>query len=138
VDLSSLRATNTLTIRKPDGTTASVASHVKSFGETDMPGVYSVVGLEPLFRFAVNLAPEESKTAPMATEQLEQLGVPVRVKPAATAEQVARREAHLKAVELESHQKLWRWLIAATLVVLIVETWIAARISRRGSATATA
>ena len=137
VDLSSLRATNALTIRKPDGTTASVAANVKSFGETDLPGVYSVVGTEPAFRFAVNLAPEESKTAPMATEQLEQLGVPVRVKPAVTAEQVARREAHLKAVELESHQKLWRWLIAATLVVLIIETWVAARISRR-SAPATA
>jgi len=79
----------------------------------------------------VNLAPEESKTAPMAMEQLEQLGVPLRVQPVATPAQVARREAQLKAAELESHQKLWRWLIAATLVILIVETWIAARLSRR-------
>lgn len=133
IDLSSLRATNEVSIRKPDGTTASMKANVKSFGETDMPGVYTVLGTEPPVRFAVNLAPEESKTAPMATEQLEQLGVPVKVKPAATAEQVARREAHLKAVELESHQKLWRWLIAATLVILIVETWVAARISRRSA-----
>ncbi|HWN94010.1 MAG TPA: BatA domain-containing protein [Methylomirabilota bacterium] len=133
VDLSSLRATNALTIRKPDGTTASVRADVKSFGETDMPGVYSVVGVEPPLRFAVNLAPEESKTAPLATEQLEQLGVPIRVQPVATAKQVARREAQLKAVELESNQKLWRWLIAATLVVLIIETWVAARISRRAT-----
>jgi hypothetical protein len=131
VDLSSLHATNALTVHKPDGTTTQVAPDVKSFGETDTPGVYSVGGVEPPFRFAVNLAPEESKTAPMAMEQLEQLGVPLRVQPVATPAQVARREAQLKAAELESHQKLWRWLIAATLVILIVETWIAARLSRR-------
>ena len=91
------------------------------------------MGTEPPFRFAVNLAPEESKTAPLATEQLEQLGVPVRVQPVATAREIARREAQLKAAELEGHQKLWRWLIAATLVVIIVETWIAARLTRRAA-----
>jgi anti-sigma-K factor RskA len=79
----------------------------------------------------VNVAPEESKTAVLPTEQLERLGVPVRVQPVATAKAIARREAQLKAAELESHQKLWRWLIAATLVVIIVETWIAARLTRR-------
>jgi len=136
VDLSSLRATNALTIRKPDGSTASVAADVKSFGQTDVPGVYTVVGAEPPFRFAVNVAPEESRTALMATEQLEQLGVPVRVKPVANDKEIARREAQLKAVELESNQKLWRWLIAATLVVLIVETWVAARASRRAAVAA--
>lgn len=133
VDVSSLRATNALTVRKPDGTTAPLNAGVKSFGETDVPGVYNVVGAEPPFRFAVNLAPEESKTAPLAMEPLEQLGVPLRLQPIATPEQIARREAQLKAAELESHQKLWRWLIAATLVVLIVETWVAARLSRRAA-----
>lgn len=131
VDISSLHATNVLTVRKPDGTATQVQPDVKSFAETDMPGVYSVSGVEPPFRFAVNLAPEESRTAPLATEQLEQLGVPLRVQPVATPAQIARREAQLKAAELESHQKLWRWLIAATLVVLIAETWVAARLSRR-------
>lgn len=136
IDLSPLRATNGLTLRKPDGTTANLAADVKSFGQTDVPGVYTVTGVEPPFRFAVNLAPEESKTAPMATEQLEQLGVPIRMKAVASAEQMARREAHLKAAELESHQKLWRWLIALALVVVIAETWVAARISRRATVAA--
>jgi hypothetical protein len=131
VDISSLHATNVLTVRKPDGTTTQVRPDVKSFAETDMPGVYSVSGVEPPFRFAVNIAPEESRTAPLAMEQLEQLGVPLRVQPVATPAQIARREAQLKATELESHQKLWRWLIAATLVILIIETWVAARLSRR-------
>ena len=133
VDVSSLHVTNALTVRKPDGTTAQLNAGVKSFTQTDTPGVYSVTGVEPPFRFAVNLAPEESKTAPLALEQLEQLGVPLRVQPVATPTQIARREAQLKATELESHQKLWRWLIAATLVVLIIETWVAARLSRRAA-----
>jgi hypothetical protein len=136
VDMSSLHATNTLTVRKPDGATATLTPDVKSFGQTDTPGVYIVSGVEPPLRFAVNIAPEESKTMPMGTEQLEQLGVPVRVQPVTTERQIARREAQLKAAELENHQKLWRWLIAATLVVLIVETWVAARASRRTVAAA--
>lgn len=136
VDLSSLHSTNALTVRKPDGTTATLATGAKSFSETDTPGVYNVTGAEPPFRFAVNLAAEESKTAPLAMEQLEQLGVPLKVVPVSTPEQIARREAQLKATELESHQKLWRWLIAATLVILIVETWVAARLSRRAVLTA--
>ena len=136
VDVSSLRVTNTLTVRKPDGTTAALVAGAKSFGETDTPGIYSVEAATPPFRFAVNLAPEESKTTPLVTENLDQLGVPLRVQPIATPAQIARREAQLKATELESHQKLWRWIIAATLVVLIAETWVAARLSRKAPAAA--
>ena len=44
---------------------------------------------------------------------------------------VALKQAQLRALELEGNQKLWRWLIVVTLVILIVETWIAARLSRR-------
>jgi hypothetical protein len=131
VDLSPLHATNALTIRKPDGTSASVASGAKNFADTEMPGVYTVSGVEPPYRFAVNIAGEESRTAPLAIEQLEQLGVPVKVQPVGTVEQIARREAQLKATELENHQKLWRWIIVATLIVLIAETWVAARLSRK-------
>jgi hypothetical protein len=131
VDLSAARATNALAVTKPDGKTVPVAGAQKLFGETDQPGVYTVVGVERPFRFAVNLAPEESKTSPLAAEQLEKLGVPLRVQPIATPEQLALKQAQLRAMELESNQKLWRWLIVVTLVILIVETWIAARLSRR-------
>jgi len=131
VSVASLHATNTLTVRKPDGSKVQLGTEKKSFTETDTPGLYTMTGIEPPFRFAVNLAPEESRTVPMPLEQLEQLGVPVRLQLVATPERVARKEAQMKAAELESRQKLWRWLIAATLVVLIVETWIATRLSRR-------
>ena len=68
-------------ICKPDGTMAALAAGAKSFSDTDTPGIYSMTGVEPPFRFAVNLAPEESKTAPLPMEQLEKLGVPLRVQP---------------------------------------------------------
>jgi hypothetical protein len=131
VDLAGGRATNTLSVTRPDGKTVVVTEPQKMFGETDQPGVYTLVGGDRPIRFAVNLAPEESRTAPMAVEHLDRLGVPIRAEPLATPEQLALKEAQLRAAELESRQKLWRWLIVATLVILIVETWIAARLSRR-------
>ena len=133
VDLTGLSATNALTVTRPNGKSSSLAAGTKAFTETDTPGIYSIQGVEPVFRFAVNLAPEESRTTPLAVEQLEQLGVPVKALPVETAQQLVQKEAQRKNAELESHQKLWRWLIAATLVVLIVETWVAARLSRRAA-----
>ena len=133
VSVASLHATNTLTVRKPDGSEVALGLEKKAFTETEAPGLYTVTGVEPPFRFAVNLAPEESRTTAMPLEQLEQLGVPVSLQPVTTPERIARKEAQMKAAELESRQKLWRWLIAATLVVIIIETWIATRLSRRVS-----
>jgi len=34
-------------------------------------------------------------------------------------------------IELESRQKVWRWLIVAALGVLILETWLAGRAARQ-------
>jgi len=133
VNLSGLRATNALTVTKPDGKQITLAVEAKAFVQTDLPGVYNVTGIEPPFRFGVNLAPDESKTTPMAVERLEQLGVPIQARPAESPQRLAEKEAQRRNSELESHQKLWRWLIVATLVVLIVETWVATRLSRRGA-----
>jgi hypothetical protein len=33
----------------------------------------------------------------------------------------------LRDVELENRQKVWRWLLAAVLGVLVFETWLAGR-----------
>ena len=48
---------------------------------------------------------------------------------APSAEEIDRRR-QLHDTELERSQQLWRWLIVATLVVLLVETWLAGRLSR--------
>jgi hypothetical protein len=41
----------------------------------------------------------------------------------------------LRDVELESRQKVWQWLLAAALVVLIGETWLAGHYSRASAST---
>ena len=76
-------------------------------------------------RFAVNLAGAESNTAPLELEQLEQRGVRV-VKGASRNERIDRIRQE-RDVELEGRQKVWRWLIAAAVGVLLLETWLAGR-----------
>jgi hypothetical protein len=40
----------------------------------------------------------------------------------------------MRALELESSQKLWRWVVVAALGVLILETWLAGRLARAATA----
>jgi hypothetical protein len=125
VDLVFANATPPLRILKPDGTSVELPSGSSKFSQTDLPGIYAVTSMPVPQRFVVNLAPEENKTTPMSAVDLERLAVPlqkqghVEVKPSEPARQ--RR----LAAELESQQKLWRWLILAALVVLVLETWLA-------------
>jgi anti-sigma-K factor RskA len=62
---------------------------------------------------------------------VEGLGVPVA--PAADAQKTPENQALMQAAEAESRQKLWRWFIAATLAVLLVETALAGRAARRAT-----
>jgi hypothetical protein len=119
-------------IRKPNGSEENLASGEK-FRHADVPGIYVVRGVEPAFQFAVNLAAEESITAPMSVEELQRLGVPVRERNPGVQKISEKQQLHLQAVELENHQKLWRWLIVTAIVVLIVETWMAGWLTRRAA-----
>jgi Aerotolerance regulator N-terminal/von Willebrand factor type A domain len=118
-----------VTIRKPDASEVTLAQGEKFTG-TDQPGVYTVTSMQPPVSFAVNLAPEESRTAPLPIEELERLGVPLRLQELSSPRDVKQRTEHLQAAQLENRQKLWRWLIVAALVVLVVETWLAGRLTR--------
>ena len=83
-------------------------------------------------QFAVNLDAAESRTAPLSLDELERLGLPI--KPTSpSAAQVAEQKHRLASAELESRQKLWRWLLVAALVVLTVETWLAVWQNRRAA-----
>jgi hypothetical protein len=124
-----------VTIRKPDASEAKVLRGEK-FSGTDVPGVYTVTSVQPTVSFAVNVAPEESNTAPLPMETLERLGVPIRQQIKSTPREVQQRKQHLQAAQLENRQKLWRWLIVAALVVLVVETWLAGRLTQRGTVVA--
>ena len=88
--------------------------------------------------FAVNLPPSESVVAPMPVEQLERLGIQLsetgtaarsaRRPTAGQREERRRRSAFF--LELEAQQRNWRWLLAAALLVLVVETLLAGRLRR--------
>ncbi|HUY91959.1 MAG TPA: BatA domain-containing protein [Pirellulales bacterium] len=127
--LPAVAAGQSLVVEKPDGSRASLSAGAEAFGDTDQPGLYRVLSGDEEYRFAVNLLGAESNTAPLDLEQLEQLGVPLgqNLSRATRAEQ-ARQQ---RDIELESLQKVWRWLIVAALGALIFETWLAGRTARQ-------
>lgn len=91
-------------------------------GETEAAGGSAAV-------FAVNLAADESRTEPLGSDVLESLGVRLSGSEASTERPTDRREQVARS-ELESRQKLWRWLLAGALGVLLLETLLAARTGR--------
>jgi hypothetical protein len=132
-DAVSITATNAaqgFTVRKPDGTDVKVAAGER-FSGADLPGIYTVNGGPSAERFAVNLDPGESRTAPLPLEELERLRLPLKVPHPELVKQEEKKRLRLQAVELEQRQKLWRWLIVAALVVLVMETWLAGWLTRR-------
>ncbi len=153
-------AAQPFTIRKPDGSEAQATG---KFTAADQPGIYSitsdggrssrdagaggggatsgVAGAPPsknVQRFVVNLAPDESRLTPLTSDRFVTLGVPVRKTPRTAPAEAARREAQAQAAELEGRQKLWRWLLLAALVVLLLETRIAGKLSRPNRTSTTA
>lgn len=129
------------TVRGPEGAAIALREKAGDFGGTMQPGIYEASGGAGgrTQRFAVNLDANESRTAPLSTDELEQLGVPVakvQTAPKPTAEQTTL----LQGVEAENRQKLWRWFIAATLAVLLFESalagWTARRAARAGEVAA--
>ena len=94
------------------------------------PGIRELKMGERTVRFAVNLDANESRTAPLASDELERLGVPLtpaETKPVVTGDS----KIVLQGVEAENRQKLWRWFIAATLAVLLVESALAGWTARK-------
>ena len=84
----------------------------------------------------MNLSPEESRTAALAVEELERFGVRLGGKKASA--ELTERKRQLETAELESRQKLWRWLIAAVLGLLAAETFLAGRLARKQRASSIA
>jgi hypothetical protein len=77
----------------------------------------------------VNLDAAESKTALLPAEELERLHIPVKPREIEQTKQVEQKR-RLHNAELENQQKLWRWLIVAALVILLMETWLAGWLTR--------
>lgn len=114
--------------RKPDGTERKDLAVDVPYAETDLPGVYTLQSGNQSETVAVNLAADESRTAPLPMEQLESLGVRLgAVETSAELRRNKERQRQLQIEELEETQKLWRWGILLTIALLLAETWIAGR-----------
>ncbi|HAB18692.1 MAG TPA: hypothetical protein DCE44_19905 [Verrucomicrobiales bacterium] len=117
-------------LRLPDGTERTLSPRTTNFADANMPGLYRLLTASATFALAVNLDPTESRTRPSAGDELERLGVPLRATERPAAESKARRE-HVQAEEAESQQKLWRWFLGATMIILLLETAAAGWSARR-------
>jgi hypothetical protein len=118
-----------IALTKPDGSTVQWKKG-EAFSGTDQPGFYSAT--RPNLLFAVNLDPSESRTAPIPEEQLASLGLPLKHEetPISVTEK-KQREQLLLATEQEARQKLWRRLLTAALIILLLETFFARLASTR-------
>jgi hypothetical protein len=125
--------TDKRSIRGPDGRQVDLASAATTFDGADQPGVYRLHYNGTETPIAVNLPPEESRTNPLAVEELEQLGA-VLAKPGVAPTEIAEQRRQLQIVELENRQKLWRWLIVGVLGLLVAETALAGHLAHRNAA----
>ena len=80
---------------------------------------------ETVTELAVNWPAAESRTDPVAAASLGQYGVALgEAAPAAETIETRRRQ---RDIELEAEQKVWKWLILATLGLLTAEMLLASR-----------
>ena len=103
------------------------------FAATAQPGIHEFVGAAQPPRFAINLDPNESRTAALSADELERLGVPVTQPHPENAKAAPVNKALLQAAEAENRQKLWRWFLVATLAVLLVESALAGWTARKSA-----
>ena len=127
-------------IKSPKASSIVLAAGQHDFNETIQPGLYQISSDDettPAQKFVVNLDIEESKTAPMAIEKLEALGVKLHHHSKATAANPPQANLKRQALirEMEQKQKLWRWLIIVALAMLGLETLLAKWIAGKTSAT---
>lgn len=120
-----------VTLRIPDGSSVTLAAGATNFTGTLRPGIYGVISGASAKRFAVNLDPAESRTSPLAVDELERLGAPISHQRTPDVTRETERKAVLQSAEAESRQKLWRWLIVAALAVLLMESALAGWTARR-------
>jgi hypothetical protein len=117
-------------VKTPAGKTTTLTAG-QDFTQADEPGIYEFTGGARPVRIAVNLEPNESRTSPLDADELERLGVPVARPAVVAAASPTESKTMLQGIEAESRQKLWRWFIAATLVILLAESALAGWTARR-------
>lgn len=103
--------------------------------DRDRPGFYEENGS----LVAINLKPGEGLTAPFDPAVVfAELGIPLidEKSPAELAPLTEEQQLRVEFEEKEERQKLWKWLVLAALVFLVLETFLAGRRPTREPATA--
>lgn len=111
-------------LRKPDGSIVTLDLAGQAFTQTDLPGVYTIESPTGARAFAVNLFGAESRTEPMAVEEIERLGIALEPVSDVVPQTAGEATRHGSFAEMESEQELWRWVLAAALAMLLIEIWL--------------
>ena len=117
-------------IRKPDNSLVNLDKGQEVFDQTEQPGFYTVESSAGEQVFAVNLPVQECRTAPLPVEDIEKFGVSYTEPTGKAAEEIEKVKAHQSFVEMESHQKYWRWIFIALCVLLLAEILLGGWLSR--------
>jgi hypothetical protein len=86
------------------------------------PGIFLLVDPEMETPFSVNLVEAECNVGLLDLERFEQLGVPLHHKESETKSDKMQRQ--LRAVELESQQSNWRWILLGVLSLVGLESLV--------------
>lgn len=103
------------------------------------PGLYRLRDGRTDRWVAFHISPEESEWEPYAREDWERLGVPLET-PSAGSKRAEPSESELRsqnAVEMESQQQMWKWVILVVAVILLLESAIARKLQTREGTVAT-
>jgi len=120
-----------LLVHRPDNSNTTLDLNQESYFQPDMPGFYTIEAAQNKLLYAVNISAQESQITPMTVEELETFGVSLQPQhsPLPDLTQQARREKANRQA-LESQQKLWRWILLATTLALLLETVLAGWLSK--------
>ena len=124
-------STSEMVLHRPDQTEITLEVEQDTYYVPDEPGFYAFESNEDKLLYAVNIAARESLTAPRTIEELETFGVSFQPQaaPPTDPDQQARQDRQSDC-EQESRQKLWRWVLLALGMVLLLETALAGWLSR--------
>jgi len=130
----------TLTIAKPGGRDVSVAvrqqgkERVVRFSNTDTPGLYTMLsGITLLDKFAVNIDPAESNTAPADETRLKKIYKRLGMNAGSIHRIDQPQELQRRITESRVGSELWKQFLIAALVIALIEMLVA-RDSRRSHA----
>lgn len=117
-------------VKTPDGHIV-IWDTVAPFTATTEPGIYQIGEGEKARAMAINLASNEGRLAPMEITRLKELGVIMGNSLATSGATMASSQRQMEDYEHELHQKGWKFLLLAAILILLIETWLAGRLGSR-------